>query len=246
MEIPVVFKSLQPHIESILQDPVLSRSNVSITCKTLTPEEAIGSPGRNDFPLQKGKEKLMQAVVDGFIGQAFTDMPGNYQGTLRDALTLPPVNNYNRAVIIATINALYRKLEKATNTVHCKDAGPGECSQKLIETISSEYGKPRIAVFGLQPAMVEELARHFEIRVFDLDPDNIGQAKYGITIESGECDPAAVEDWSDLILVTGSTVVNGTIDPFLKLKKKPVLFYGTTVAASARILGLKKFCPVSS
>jgi len=246
LEEPVVFKTLRTQIERILQDPVLPRSSVAITCKTLTPEEAIGSPGRDDFPLQKGKEKLMQAVVDGFIGQAFTDMPGNYRGTLRDALTLPPVNNYNRAVIIATINALYRKLKKATNTIHCKDTGPAECSQKLIKTISSEYGKPRIAVFGLQPAMVEELARHFEIRVFDLDPDNIGQDKYGVTIESGECELDPAEDWADLIMVTGSTVVNGTIDPFLKLKKKPVLFYGTTIAAAARMLGLKKFCPVSS
>ena len=53
MEIPEVFKRLQPYIESILQDPALSGSSVLISCKTLTPEEAIGSPGRNDFPLQR-------------------------------------------------------------------------------------------------------------------------------------------------------------------------------------------------
>ncbi len=245
MEAPEVFKRLQPYIDSILKDPELSSSNVSIACKVLTPEEAIGSPGRNDFPLQKGKEKLMQAVIDGFIGQAFTDMPGNYEGTLHDVLTLPPDNNYNRAIIIAALNALDRKLGKAAHTIHCKDAQPGECSQKLVETISSEFGKPRIAVIGLQPAMVEKLAQHFEIRVFDLDPENIGQTKYGVMIENGKCDLAAVEKWVDLFLVTGSTVVNGTIDPFLHLKK-PVLFYGTTIAAVAEILGLKKFCPISS
>lgn len=245
LKVPVVFKTLRPYIDNFLKDPNLSDSNVSITCKTLTPKEAIGTPGRNDFPLQKGKEKLMQAVIDGFIGQAFTDLPENYEGALREALTLPPVNNYNRAIITATLNALYRKLEKITNTVHCKDAGPRECSQKLIETISLEYENPRIAVFGLQPAMVEKLARHYKIRVFDLDPDNIGQVKFGINIENGECDLAAVEGWCDLILATGSTVVNGTIDPFLTLNK-PVYFYGTTIAASARILGLKRLCPVST
>lgn len=53
LEIPEVFKRLQPYIESILQDPALSGSSVLISCKTLTPEEAIGSPGRNDFPLQR-------------------------------------------------------------------------------------------------------------------------------------------------------------------------------------------------
>ena len=89
MGVPEVFKMLQPHIEKILQDPALSKANVSITCRTLTPEEAIGSPGRNDFPLQKGKERLMQAVIDGFAGQAFTDMPGDFEGTLHDVLHLP-------------------------------------------------------------------------------------------------------------------------------------------------------------
>ncbi len=245
MGVPEVFKMLQPHIEKILQDPALSKANVSITCRTLTPEEAIGSPGRNDFPLQKGKERLMQAVIDGFAGQAFTDMPGDFEGTLHDVLHLPPVNNYNRAVIIATLNALCRKLGKVTNTIHCKDAQPGECSRILIETISSEYGKPRIAVIGLQPAMVEKLAQHFEIRVFDLDPENIGQEKYGVTIENGECDLAAVEKWCDLFLATGSTVVNGSIDPYLEVKK-PIIFYGTTVAAPAELLSLKRFCPLSS
>jgi hypothetical protein len=245
LEVPEVFKRLQPYIESILQDPALSGSSVSISCKTLTPEEAIGSPGRNDFPLQKGKEKLMQAVIDGFVGQAFTDMPGNFEGSLRDALTLPPNNNYNRAIIIAALNALCRKQGKVANTIHCKDADPGKCSQKLIDTISREYGRPRIAVIGLQPAMVEKLAQHFEIRVFDLDPENIGQNKYGVTIENGERDLAEVDDWCDLFLATGSTAANGSIDPFLKLKK-PVLFYGTTIAAVADILCLERFCPLSS
>ncbi len=244
MQAPEVFKMLQPYIEKVLQDPVLSGSSIAITCKTLTPEEAIGSPGRDDFPLQKGKEKLMQAVIDGFVGQAFTDMPGNFTGSLRDALTLPPDNNYNRAVIIAALNALCRKQGEVDNTIHCKDAEPGKCSQTLIETISREYGNPRIAVIGLQPAMVEELAKHFEVRVFDLDPDNIGQKKYGVTIEDGERDLAEVEDWCDIFLATGSTAVNGSIDPFLKLKK-PVYFYGTTVAAVAGILRLKRYCPLA-
>lgn len=240
-----MFKRLQPFIEDVLKDPVLSSSNVSVSCKTLTPEEAIGSPGRNDFPLQKGKEKLMQAVIDGFVGQAFTDMPGNFEGSLRDVLALPPDNNYNRAIIVAALNALCRKLGKSDGTIHCKDADPGKCSQKLIETIIKNYGEPRIAVIGLQPAMVEKLAQHFEIRVFDLDPENIGQEKYGVTIESGECNLTEVDDWCDLFLVTGSTAANGSIDPFLKVKK-PVIFYGTTIAGAADILCLKRYCPLSS
>ena len=242
---PEVFKKLQPFIDDILRDPKLASAGVIINCRELTPEEAIGSPGRDDFPLQKGKEKLMQAEIDGCSGQAYTDMPGNFSGSLQEALTLPPTNNYQRAVIIAALNAAHRKMKPATPTIHCRDQGPGECSEKLGQFIAEKYGNPRIAVIGLQPAMVEQLARRFATRVFDLDPDNIGKGKYGVTIEASEPLWEQVEDWCDLFLVTGSSVVNGTIDPFLN-RKKPVIFYGTTIAAPAELLGLKRFCPVSS
>lgn len=245
LAVPEVFKKLQPFIDEILADPELASAAVTVDCKELTPEEALGSPGRDDFPLQKGKEKLMQAEINGCYGQAYTDMPGNFTGSLKEALTLPPENNYYRAVIIAALNAVYRKTRQVTSTVHCRDKGPGECSEKLWETIAEKYGNPRIAVIGLQPAMVEQLARRFETRVFDLDPDNIGKEKHGVTIESGDYSLAEIEDWCDLLLVTGSSVVNGTIDPFLN-RKKPVIFYGTTIAAPAEYLGLDRYCPVSS
>ena len=47
-------------------------------------------------------------------------------------------------------------------------------------------------------------------------------------------------DWADLLLVTGTTIVNGTIEPFLT--DKPVLFYGTTIAGAAEMMGWKRFC----
>ncbi|NMB35593.1 MAG: hypothetical protein GX989_04820 [Firmicutes bacterium] len=245
MAIPEVFKKLQPIIDEILKDSKLASTKIIVDCKELTPEEAIGSPGRDDFPLQKGKEKLMQAEIDGHLGQAYTDQPGSFNGSLKEALTLPPVNNYHRAVIIAALNAVHRRTKGATSTIHCRDQGPGECSTILLDTIAKKYGNPRIAVIGLQPAMVEQLARRFETRVFDLDPDNIGENKHGVTIESGDYDLEEIEDWCDLFLVTGSSVVNGTIDPFLN-RKKPVLFYGTTIAAPAEYLGLDRYCPVST
>ena len=245
MAVPEVFKKLQPFIDDILEDPELASAEVVVNCQALSPAEAIGSPGRDDFPLQKGKERLMQAEIDGCSGQAYTDLPGNFSGSLQEALTLPPVNNYNRAVIIAALNAVYRKIKQLTSTIHCRDQGPGECSEKLWEALGEKYGKPRLAVIGLQPAMVEQLARRFETRVFDLDPENIGKEKYGVIIESGDYSLEQIEDWCDLFLVTGSTVVNGTIDPFLN-RKKPVIFYGTTIAATAELLDLNRFCPVSS
>ncbi|GAI33155.1 unnamed protein product, partial [marine sediment metagenome] len=56
------------------------------TARTLTPQEVIGKPERDDFPLLKGKEVMLQADFKGSLGQAFTDMPGNYSGSLREIL----------------------------------------------------------------------------------------------------------------------------------------------------------------
>jgi uncharacterized protein (DUF4213/DUF364 family) len=47
--------------------------------------------------------------------------------------------------------------------------------------------------------------------------------------------------WSDLIFATGSTIVNGTIGNFIN-KNKPVIFYGVTISAAAKILNLKTYC----
>ena len=41
---------------------------VRIRARTLSTEEAIGNPEADDFPLQKGKEKLMQAEFFDSLG----------------------------------------------------------------------------------------------------------------------------------------------------------------------------------
>ncbi len=244
MERPEVFNKLEPYLQQMLREAKTKNHVILISGKPLTPHEAIGSPDRNDFPLLKGKEKLMQASVEGYIGQAYTDQPDDFQGKLEEILSLSPTNNFKRAVIVATLNAVMRKRGLVSGTIHCKDTGPTECSVKLVEKIKSEYGQPKVAMFGYQPAMVDMLTKNFTARVFDLDPDNTGRIINGVKIESGICDFEEVAAWCDLILVTGSTVVNGTIDSFLNVKK-PVIFYGTTIAGVAATLGLKRFCPVS-
>ena len=91
--------------------------------------------------------------------------------------------------------------------------------------------------------MVESLASEFSLRVLDLDPDNIGTKKFQVTIESPDKTEDIIE-WADLLLVTGTTLVNNTIGRFLG--KKPVLFYGTTIAGSANIMNWEHFCPCST
>lgn len=238
-------EKLQKCFKELIDENRLHEQNIAITCSVLTAQEAIGDPERKDFPIQKGKEKMMQACFGCSFGQAFTDMPNGFNGKLKEITMMPLQTNYARAVFVSGLNAVLRELKMTDHTVHCKDGGPGKCSLELGEMIEKEYGAPKIALFGLQPALAEVLWKKYDLRIFDLDQDNIGQEKFGTVIESGVCDMEEVEAWADLFLVTGSTLCNGSIVHFLKIKK-PVIYFGTTIAGTASLLGLKRFCPQSS
>ncbi|XMB67283.1 DUF364 domain-containing protein [Mycoplasmatota bacterium zrk1] len=237
------YNELITKFKDIVQEEKLLYEEVTITAKSLTAVEAIGNPKKRDFPIIKGKEKLMQAEFKGSKGQAFTDMPGNYIGTIQEILKTELKTNFDRAVFIATFNAVCRHLNLCDKTVHCKDREPEDCASKLINYIKKEYGNPKIALIGLQPALLDSLSKHFIVRVLDMAEDTIGQIKYGVEIEDGESKTDEVLAWCDVILATGSTLANETITFFLD--KKPVIFYGTTAAAAASLMNLERFCPCS-
>ncbi|KAF5045544.1 hypothetical protein DSECCO2_480160 [anaerobic digester metagenome] len=226
----------------IWKDAGLMDETVEVTAAPLTVEQAIGKPEGRDFPIQKGKEKLMEARFKGAKGQAFTDSYGNYQGTLADIARLDLTEPRATAVFVATLNAVMRSMNFAAYTIHCKDSGPAECSSRIAAHIRERHGAPKIGMAGFQPAMIKALSGEFTMRVLDLDPDNIGQVRHGALIEGGNS-TADVLRWADLLLVTGTTLANGTIDMFLT--EKPVIFYGTTIAGAAALMGWERFCPCS-
>ena len=217
----------------------LLKESISVRARTLSVQEAIGDPEGDDFPLQKGKERLMQAEFMGAKGQAFTDMFGDFSGTLADVAAMPLENNFRRAVFVAALNATLRSQGLCDRTVHCRDEGPAECALKLREHIRERYGDVRITQVGLQPKFVAALSPAFKLRVLDLDPDNIGKVMHGALIEGPEARAEALA-WADLLLVTGSTLANGTLGDFLT--GRPILVFGVTGAAAATLLGLDRFC----
>jgi hypothetical protein len=234
-----IFREIKDKARPVLEGRGLMERRIRVEARALSTEEAIGNPEGNDFPLQQGKERLMQAALDGALGQAFTDRYGDFEGTLEEVFDMPLGNNFRRAVFVATLNAALRLLGRADRTVHCRDRGPAVCASDLAAHIREKYGEVRVGQVGFQPAMAEALARAFPLRVLDLDPDNIGEKKRGVLIEG----PDAREDvirWADLLLVTGTTLVNGTIEEFLP--GGPVLFYGSTIAGAAAVMGWDRFC----
>ena len=96
---------------------------------------------------------------------------------------------------------------------------------------------------GFQPSLLEMLSKSkYEVRVMDLNPNNIGQVKFGICVEDGNVMKEEIRDsYAELILCTGSTLCNGSIVDYLNLDTE-VLFFGTSASGAAALLGLKRVC----
>jgi len=220
---------------------------VSVTATALTPAEAIGAPRRKDFPILAGREAMMEAALAGTRGQAFTDMPRQFAGTLHDALALPLNDNGARAVFVATLNALYAHLGLVSGTRHCKDDAPEECAMEMARRAAAE-GARTIGLIGFNPAIAEALATVFgahHIRCSDLNPATIGSTQFGITILDGRTHNDEVMRGADIVLATGTTFVNNTAEALIQMARiagTRLIFYGVTCAAVCHILQFERWC----
>ncbi|MFW6305745.1 MAG: Rossmann-like domain-containing protein [Bacillota bacterium] len=223
--------------------------DVVITARGLTSEEAIGNPERDDFPLLQGKEVMIQAEFDGCYGQAFTDNPGDFAGSLQDVMDLSLETNYHRAVLVATINAVLRSLKLTKKTIHCKDEDPELCSQEMVKWIRYNCKKAgKIGIIGYQPAILEEFTKDFgsnNVFITDLNKKKIGTVKYGVEVWNGREDNEKLISIVDIILFTGSSIINDTMDDLItKINsyRKEYFIFGNTISGIASLLGLPQLC----
>jgi hypothetical protein len=239
----MIYGDLKEKFRKIVEESHIESEKITIKAFPLTPEEAIGNPSDLDYPLVKGRERLMEASFRGFKGQAFTDLYGNFKGSIKEILNLKMRTNYERAIFISTLNAVLRALGLITNTVHCKNDEPRKCAEKAVEFIKENYGNPKVFLVGFQPRFAEFFSKSFALRITDLDDEQLGKRINGVLVE-GEGSTDKNMEWADLLWVTGTTVVNDTIEQFVNTNK-PKIFYGTTVSGAAYLLGLKRFCAMS-
>lgn len=227
----------------------LGQAEVSVRVVPLTPEEAIGRPWRRDFPIIKGKERVIEAEVLRTKGQAFTDSPQEFRGTLRDVMDLELTTHQHRAVFVASLNAVLSHLGMVEATVHCKDEEPERCAREIADTIARRFGSVSVGLIGLNPAIAERLVDRFgadRVRITDLDPDNVGRRRFGVEIWNGDGRTADLIDASDVVLFTGTTLVNATFDGIMELIEnggKEHLVYGITAAGVCRLTGMDRICP---
>jgi len=216
---------------------------VEIHCKALSKEEAIGDPLHRDYPIQLGKEKIIEANFKGTRGHAFSDAYFNYCGTVKDIIDMTLDTNAKRAIFIASLNAVLSHMGKIKQAVHCRDNELLECRDCFKKYISDNFGKEnRFLLVGLQPRFLSVLADLKQVHACDMNPDNIGSMKDGIIIDSPD---RFIENakWSEVIFSTGSTVVNGTIDKILKGSSN-IYFYGVTLSGVAHLMKLKNYCHI--
>lgn len=238
-----VYKTLKEKLEEIAKEHKLFSEKITIKAFPLTPEEAIGNPSDMDYPLVRGRERLMEATFKNAKGQAFTDLYGNFEGTIKNVLEIETTNNFRRAIFVSTLNAVLRGLNLITNTVHCKNDEPRECAKNAVNFIRENFGNPKVFLVGFQPRFADEFSKNFRLRITDLDREQIGKNINGTIVEDENSTEKNIL-WADLLWVTGTTIVNDTISQFLNVGK-PTIFYGTTIAGTAYLLGLKRFCSVS-
>ena len=244
-----IIKASVIKFREIVSEKGLMGSAITVSAKPLTTEEAIGNPIRRDYPLIEGRERIIEARFMGARGHAFTDSPQNFEGTLSEVLGLSDDTNQNRAIYLATLNAVLRHLGMVRGTVHCKDEEPETCARHIARHIKETWGNVRIGLVGLNPAIADALSRTFgseNVRITDRDRKNIGGEKYGITIWDGYTETEDLVKTSDLVLATGTTLGNGSFDMIWRLIRKyqkPYLFYGVTVAGISGLMGVERICP---
>ena len=239
-----LFNTLKNELKKIIKENNLESDKIKITSKGLTPTEAIGVTKRDDFPIISGREIMLMAEYQGSFGQAFTDSPALFNGSLEEILALDIVNDdYSRGLFIASLNAVMKHLNLIEKTIHCKDDEPEMCALEVAKFTEENYKDKKIALIGYQPAILESLSKNnYNVRVLDLNPAHVGKERYGVKVENGVADyDEVVLNWADVVYCTGSTLCNGSIVNFLDLDKE-VIFFGTTIAGTAKILNLKRAC----
>ena len=243
-----MYQELRKKLKQVVREQDLLDREIHIETAVLTPEEAIGHPERQDFPLLKGKEVLMQATFMNCLGQAYTDAPSRFFGFIGEIADLELTNPRQTALFIAALNAVFRYVYPELRTIHCKDSGPERCARKIAQYVQG-LDPESVGIIGLQPAILQaitECVGSDHVYCIDRDEDTRGQVKHGVAIERG--DNRGLEllfTKSDIVLATGSSSANGSLPDILSMSRKtgvPVYFFGTTIAGVARLMGLNHLC----
>jgi len=243
-----IIEEVKENFRTIINENNFGNEPVEVTIGTLTAKQAIGSPSRQDYPLLEGREVMIEAQFKGSYGQAFTDRPNEFKGSLNDVLDMALDSSDSRAVFDASLNAVMAYIGMVTGVRHCHDEEPEKCAIEMAQYLLEKYGRVKVGMIGYQPAILENLVTALgadNIHCTDLNPKNIGTDKFGAEIWDGRTDTEKLIIWCDVVLATSSTIVNATYDDIKTLAdtyEKKLIIFGVTGAGISALLGLERLC----
>jgi len=249
--VPILLRARAAFAE-VIEARGLSDASIDVTTRTLTTEEAIGEPIYDDLPILRGKEVMIEAEFRGARGHAFTSSPSSWSGSLRELLAMPVETNRQRALLSAAMNAVLRSLGLVQCTVHCLSQDITRCGKQIAVDLHHEFGPIPVGVIGYQPGLVAGLVEEFSpdrVRVTDLLEENLARRAHGVEIWDGLTRTEDLVRVSRLILATGSTAANNTLDDILALTEEagvPLILFGVTAAAVCYLCGLRRICLLAS
>lgn len=187
-------------------------------------------------------EYRVTADFRGTKGEAYTENPSGFRGSLKEAIMLPPSDGGIDARCLAAVNAVMNHMGLCAGTFPAEFDERRLYTEALFRHMVDNYGRSNIILVGYDGYFVKKfVGAEIDFWTMDRDPDNISQDRFKhIVVNDGKYNREACFAWGRLFIITGSSLTNGTIVQYLD-KGKDLLFYGITIAGAATLLGLPWF-----
>ena len=223
-----------PGVNELLDLPVKVTADTDPE-KTLLPEGAVPSAAK------RGEYRVC-ASLSGTTGEAYTETPWSFEGTLCEALQIPVTDKGINAISIACINAALSRLGLIEGTFSETIAAHESYADSLCRYVVENYGKKNIILVGYDGYIVKRfMDEGIDFWTMDRDPDNIAQDRFNhVIVNSAKYNRESCFAWGKLFIITGSTLCNGTVVQYLD-KGKNLLFYGVTGRGASHLLGWKNY-----
>lgn len=187
-------------------------------------------------------EYRVTAVMKGVCGEAYTECPKGFEGTLKEVLDLPVSEEGIPAQTLAAINAAMSLLGLCPGSFADDPAVHAAYADNLCRFVTEQYGSSNLVLIGYDGYIVKRFSEEgLDFWTLDRNPSNITQDCFNhVIVNSGKYNREACFAWGKVLLITGSTFCNGTVLHFLN-RNVPVLFYGITCAGISKLLDLPWF-----
>ncbi|NOZ23846.1 MAG: hypothetical protein GXP25_22435 [Planctomycetes bacterium] len=244
-----LIEQARQELKGLVSQHEIEREDVLLEVKPLDRTQAIGDAARADLPLVTGEENLIEAHIMGNRGQAYTDSRSHFRGSLRSVLFLPLDTNYQRSILLATLNAACAHFKLVDAVVHCVEDEPDKCGREMALSVRKAHGDVTIGVIGYNPAIAEHLVDSFgahKVKIADLRPQHIGKTKFNVEIWDANTRSNELVEGADAVLLTGTTLVWNTADEIIDRcneLNRPHYFFGVTAAAVSHLCGIDRMCP---